>query len=76
MRMTTQERKNKAEIPLFLRRTRRSLITFLRDLGIEEIEGIPLEDCHTFQLIRIANRWGWKYDEQNRKKLQNCKKDN
>jgi len=70
MRMTTKERKDKAEIPLFLRRTRRNLITFLRDLGIEEIEGVPLEDCHTFQLIRVANKWGLGYEEEGKRELQ------
>ena len=44
---------------LILKKTRRKLIRFLEDRGITEIEGVPLEECYTFQLIRVARRWGW-----------------
>ena len=32
-------------------------IKFLEDKGVSEIEGKPLEECYTFQLIRVANYW-------------------
>jgi len=36
---------------------RSRLIKFLEDKGVDAIEGKPLEECYTFQLIKIANYW-------------------
>jgi len=36
---------------------RSRLIRFLEDKGIETIEGKPLEECYTFQLVKLANYW-------------------
>ena len=36
---------------------RTRLIRFLEDKGVNAIEGKPLEECYTFQLIKAANYW-------------------
>ena len=36
---------------------RTRLIKFLEDKGVEKIEEKSLEECYTFQLIKVANYW-------------------
>ena len=36
---------------------RSRLIKFLEEKGVKEIEGKPLEECYSFQLVKVANYW-------------------
>jgi len=36
---------------------RTRLVRFLEEKGVNAIEGKPLEECYTFQLIKVANYW-------------------
>jgi len=37
--------------------TRERVIKFLESKGVREIEGKPLEECYTYQLLMVANYW-------------------
>ena len=36
---------------------RTKLIKFIENQGVKEIEGKPLEECYTFQLVKVAKYW-------------------
>jgi len=37
--------------------TRTEIIKLLEKKGVTEIEGKPLIDCYTYELLKVANRW-------------------
>ena len=37
--------------------TRTEIIKLLEKNSVTEIEGKPLRDCYTYELLEVANRW-------------------
>jgi hypothetical protein len=51
--MPTVKRPYRPRAPL----TRTEIIKLLEKKGVTEIEGKPLRDCYTYELLEVVNNW-------------------